>query len=232
VWIVDGGGAFDGRVDVGEAVVAPYLWSLGVRRIEGIVLTHAHPDHAGGLPFLLRAFDVGAFWDGPRPRSDHACGPLDAALARSQATPRAVGRGVRESWDGVSVEVLGPRPGPRPWRVRNDDSVVLRLSLGRVRVLLTGDIEAAGEAALPPGPATVLKVAHHGSRSSSTSSFLDAVRPALAVVSAGRKSPFGHPHPDVLERHRQRRVPLVRTDRHGTVTLSTDGATLAVRTRH
>jgi competence protein ComEC len=229
---VDGGGAFDARFDVGEAVVAPYLWSHGVRRIEGIVLTHAHPDHAGGLPFLLRAFDVGEFWDGPRPRSDRAYAPLDAALAGSGAVARAVHRGVAATWDGVSVDVLGPPPGRRPWRTRNDDSVVLSLGWGRVRVLLTGDVEAAGEASLPAGPVTVLKVPHHGSRSSSTPGLLDGSRPALAIVSVGRNSRFGHPHPEVLERYRARRIPLIRTDQDGTVTVATDGAQLRVETWH
>jgi competence protein ComEC len=232
IWIVDAGGAFDARFDVGEAVVAPYLWSLGVRRIEGMVLTHAHPDHAGGLSFLLRAFAVGEFWDGPRPRSDRAYSPLDEALAAAGTTARAVGAGMSADWDGVAVDVLGPPAGPRPWRTRNDDSVVLRLSYGSIRMLLTGDIESAAEARLLPGPAAVLKVPHHGSRSSSTMTLLGQVRPGLAVVSVGRNSRFGHPHPEVLRRYREGRIQLLRTDHQGTVTLSTDGAGLAVRTWH
>jgi competence protein ComEC len=227
-WLVDAGGSFDGRFDVGEAVVAPYLWSLGVRRVEGIVVTHAHPDHAGGVPFLLRAFDVGEVWEGTRPRRDRGSALLDAALREAEVARRSVGRGVRARWDDVEVEVLGPAGGPPPWRTRNDDSVVLALRLGGVRILLTGDVEGGGEAALAPGPATVLKVAHHGSRSSSTPRFVEEVAPALAMVSVGRRSRFGHPHAEVLERYHRRGTRLFRTDRDGTVTLSTDGTSLAV----
>lgn len=232
VWLVDAGGSFDGRFDVGEAVVAPYLWSLGVRHIEGMVVTHAHPDHAGGVPFLLRAFGVGEVWEGPRPRRDAGYERLDAALRTAGVLRRSVGRGVRAEWDGVAVEVLGPAGGPPPWRTRNDDSVVLSLRLGAVRLLLTGDIEGGAEAALSPGRATVLKVAHHGSRSSSTAAFVAEVAPAVAIVSVGRHSRFGHPHPEVLERYGRRGTRLFRTDRDGTICVSTDGVAVRVSSWH
>jgi competence protein ComEC len=231
-WLVDAGGSFDGGFDVGEAVVAPYLWSLGIRRIEGIVVTHAHPDHAGGVPFLLRAFDVGEVWEGPRPRRDSGYERLDLALRAARVARRSVGRGVRADWDGVAVEVLGPPGGRPPWRTRNDDSLVLALRAGGVRVLLTGDVESGGEAMLRPGRAGVLKVPHHGSRSSSTAAFLDEVAPRVAVVSVGRRSRFGHPHPEVVERYRRRGTRLFRTDRDGTVTVSTDGVALEVSSWH
>jgi competence protein ComEC len=231
-WLVDAAGSFDGRFDVGEAVVAPYLWSLGVRRIEGVVITHAHPDHAGGLPFLLRTFTVGEVWEGVRPRRDAGYERLEQALEDAGVARRSVRQGMRADWDGVAVEVLGPAGGPPPWRTRNDDSVVLALDLRRVRLLLTGDIEARAEAALPEGRATVLKVAHHGSRSSSTPAFLAHVAPAVAIVSVGRQSRFGHPHPEVLERYRSLGIRLLRTDRDGTVTVVTDGTRLEVASWH
>jgi len=231
LWMVDAGGSFDARFDIGEAVVGPYLWSEGWRRIETLVLTHAHPDHVGGAPFLLRAFDLRGTWEGPAPRHDRGYAELDAALRAGGAARRTVARGVREDWDGVAVEVAGPRPPRRPpWTTRNDDSVVLTLRWGKVTFLLTGDIEAAGEDALGGVAAQVLKVPHHGSRSSSSPRFLAAVSPRVALVSVGHANRFGHPHPAVVDRYARAGVWLLRTDEDGTATVSTDGERIFVRT--
>lgn len=230
-WLVDAGGSYDARFDLGEWVVGPYLWSQGVRRIDTLMLTHAHPDHVGGVPFLLGAFDVGEVWEGPAPRRDPVYGALDEVLRASGSRRRAVVRGAHADWDGVAVEVRGPRPPVRPpWRTRNDDSLVLSVHLGEVTFLLTGDIEGAGEEAVGPVRAEVLKVPHHGSRSSSTSTFLATTSPLVAVVSAGFRNRFGHPHPEVLERYRARGIRLYRTDRDGTVSLATDGRRIWLRT--
>lgn len=233
-YVVDAGGSPRGRFDTGERLVAPFLWAAGARRIEAIVVTHAHPDHAGGVPFLLRAFPVGAVWEGPAPRQDRSYRSLDEAVARAGVERRTVARAVRGDWDGVEVTVLGPRRGRAPWRIRNADSVVLALRLGEVRLLLTGDIDASAEAELmleAPGglSAAVMKVPHHGSRGSSRLDFVAAAAPRVAVVSAGSRNPFGHPHPEVLARYRRAGTLLFRTDRDGTVTVSTDGSRLWVR---
>ncbi len=235
-FVVDAGGSPRGRFDLGERVVGPFLWTTGARRLDTIVVTHAHPDHAGGVPFLLRAFGVGEVWEGPAPRTDKAYALLDEAIARARVARRTVVRGAVADWDGVSVEVLGPRPHRPPRSVRNDDSIVLALRFGEVRFLLTGDIEAAAEAELVRGTkagmvlaAAVLKVPHHGSRGSSSAEFVAAVGPVVAVASAGARNPFGHPHPDVLRRYREAGALVLRTDREGTTFVSTDGRRVWVR---
>src|SRR5260221_615883 len=167
-WMVDTGGSFDARFDVGEAVLGPYLWRDGAPVLRGLVLTHAHPDHVGGVPFLLRAFDVREVWGGIAPRHDRAYDELAADIEKARVPRRAVARGVEADWDGVHVGVLGPSPPARPpWRTRNDDSVVLALRYGEIVLLLTGDVEAAGEGALDAPRAFALKGPHLGGRSSS-----------------------------------------------------------------
>ena len=228
--VVDAGAAFEGGLDLGEAVVAPYLWHAGTGRIDHMVLTHPHPDHVGGAPFVARTFDVREVWEGLLPRADRGARASAEALQAAGVARRAVRAGVVEDWDGVRLDVLGPPGGPPPLRTRNDDSVVLRATFGEVAVLLTGDLESAGEGRLRPGPALALKVAHHGSRSSSGPAFLARVAPTVAVVSAGERNPFGHPHPEVLDRCARAGVRVFRTDRDGTVTFSTDGVRAWVRT--
>ena len=137
---------------------------------------------------------------------------------------------MERDWDGVRVRVLGPPgAGPPPRTVRNDDSVVLELRYGAVTLLLAGDLEGTGEARLEAGPVDVLKVAHHGSRSSSTPDFLARTRPRIAVISAGARNPFGHPHPDVVRRFVRAGARLWRTDQDGTVQLTTDGREVWVK---
>jgi competence protein ComEC len=134
-------------------------------------------------------------------------------------------------WEGVRLDVLAPGP-PRLQRrrTRNDDSVVVRAQLGQVAFLLTGDLEAPGERRIADVSADVLKVPHHGSRTSSTPDFIRKVGPRVAVVSVGFHSSFGHPHAEVLERYARAGILLLRTDLDGTVRLATDGQRLWVET--
>jgi competence protein ComEC len=229
--LVDAGGSRDPRFDPGERRVAPELWRRGVRRVDALVVTHAHPDHVGGAPFLLEAFRVAEVWEGPAPLRDPAWRQAEARLAAARPGRRTVARGAGFDWDGARIDVLGPRPPRRPpLRVRNEDSVVLGVAFGDVRFLLTGDVAGEAEEAVQAPSAFVLKVPHHGSRTSSGEALLARAAPRLAVVSAGAHNPFGHPHPDVIERYRRAGALLLRTDRDGTVEVATDGRRVWVRT--
>jgi competence protein ComEC len=158
----------------------------------------------------------------------HLARHAGAAVSRLQAGEEfAVG--------GARLRVLSP---PRPdWerrRVRNDDSVVLEVVYGDVAILLTGDIGAEVERAilsrLTPARIRVLKVGHHGSRTSSSRELLEGWRPTIALVSSGRGNPFGHPAPDVVERLQAVGAAVYRTDRDGQITLTTDGRRARVTT--
>ena len=239
--LIDGGGLAGSEwvggsrsgTDVGEEVVSPYLWSRGLKRLDVVALTHADHDHLDGLNAVFANFRVGELWvgrDDQRPAFQQLL-----AEAHSSAVPVVYqSQGAEHDWHGAQAEVLWP-PGDVTDRLSpNDASLVLRLVDGQVRFLLTGDIEKRTEEKLveenAPIGADFLKSPHHGSKTSSTEPFLAAVAPRIASVSVGEANPFGHPSESVLERYGERGVQLLRTDRDGAITASTDGTTLSVRT--
>ncbi len=178
---------------------------------------------------MLTRFSVGEFWESGRPPPAGAP-ETAAALVRSRAPRRVLAAGQRLWLGRALITVLGPAPGPP--QAANDQSLVLRLDWRGVSVLLPGDLGARGEALLleRAGPLRVsaLKVAHHGSRSSSGAPFLAAARPLVAVVSVGARNPFRHPSTETLGRLEAARVRVYRTDRDGAVILETDGRILRV----
>lgn len=237
--LVDGGGELGNfhsggmraGIDVGEDVVSPYLWSRGIKRIDVVALTHAHEDHLGGLPAIFENFHVGQFWVGRDIRSAEYRNVLAAARAHGVLI-RHLKQGDSFSEDGVTGDVLWPDNLSEGKSAENDDSLVLRLTDGAESLLLTGDIERPSERSILAEDQTVtanfLKVAHHGSKTSTTEPFLDAAHPAFAAISAGRDNIFGHPSPEVVERLEAAGVRVYRTDRDGAITASTDGRTLRV----
>ena len=235
--LVDAGGSLFGRgsFDIGARVLAPALWARGIRTLGTLLLTHADPDHIGGARSVLRAFAPSHVWEGvPVPR--HA--ELEDLLRRARRAGAHVGQ--RETGDefwigGAHIRVL--HPPPPDWerqRVRNDDSVVVHVLYGDVAILLTGDISAAIERTilpqLPLARVRILKVAHHGSRTSTSRELLEHWRPQIAIISCGRGNTFGHPAPEVLERLAAIGTAVYRTDLHGQVTVTTDGTTLDIKT--
>lgn len=216
--------------DAGERRVAPELWQRRLRGLDALVVTHAHEDHLGGARFLLRAFRVAEAWEGPAPVRDPGWRRATAALASAKVVRRSLAAGAALSWEGVRLSVVSPRPPPSPpARVRNEDSLVLELSFGSVRLLLTGDLAGEAERMLAVRSADVLKVPHHGSASSSSPAFVSAVRPRLAIVSCGGSGAFGSARPEVVGRYADAGALVLRTDRDGTVDIATDGSRLWLR---
>jgi competence protein ComEC len=220
--LVDAGRAVHTRridFDAGQRVVLPALAALGVRRLDLVVASHADLDHRGGLVAVLRALPVARVWLPPGGRVDPEFSALrDAAAANgSVVVERAAGEPALRLGE-LCVEALWP-PRRAPTLARNDASLVVRVSVGGRAVLFAGDLEGAGERGLvasgTPLAASVLKLAHHGSRSSSSRRFLQSVQPVFAVVSAPRGGRFGMPHAEVIERLAAAEIPWGWTGRDG-----------------
>ncbi len=220
------------RLEIGADVVSPYLWHRSIRRLDTVVMSHAHEDHAGGLAALIENFRPRELWAGPVPETPLWC-KLRETARRAGTRLVTLRAGSTFDYGGARIEVLAPAADYQPAdRVRDDDSLALRITWGRHSFLFTGDMQPFVEAGLSSGDlrADVLKVAHHGSRRSTTPYFLDAVRPGFALISVGIDNTYGHPHPDVLERLRERGTAVLRTDRLGQITVRSDGRRLTVDT--
>lgn len=233
--LVDGGGTYDGSFDPGERVIEPFLRAHGIVRLDLVALSHPHPDHQGGLHRVLRRFPVAALYtsgdDGRNPdyhllmreaRVAQVPTPIPVAWRRGAFTLEPLGPFTSDHPDGRD-ERIGPTAGVSV----NDASLVLRAAFGGRAVLFTGDIEADGEGELcgrasvgQTVASDVLKVPHHGSRTSSSDELLAAVRPRLAVMSLGWRNRFRFPRPEVVERYRSARIGMLRTDLHGAVTVT------------
>ena len=225
----------DGGPEGSFPVIDHTLTSLGVVGLDVVVASHLHADHIGGLISVVDTYPVGDFYYPPFDADSDTYFRLLDALKESQATVHQPLAGVDTliPWDDqVEVRILSPYD--TIYQDFNDTSYIIRVSYGNTAVLFTGDAtELAEKLALKAQPnhffrADVLKVAHHGSRDATFEKFLDAVSPAIAVISVGKDNDYGHPHDSLLDRLSERGITIYRTDRDGTITLLLDGTRVTV----
>jgi competence protein ComEC len=231
VVVIDAGGFPGSDFDTGAAIVEPFLRTRKIQRVDVVVMSHAHPDHAGGLAHLVRRLAPSELWWSGLGGSGSAWDEILAAL-RETGTPVRLLRAGDTITDYPEIDVVHP---PAAWTTAslNEGSLVIRVRVGHAAMLFTGDAERDAEAAMLMRPdrlgAAVLKVPHHGSRTSSSWPFVTTVDPAVAVMSLGVDNRFGHPAPDVEARYARRGVAVYRTDGCGAITIVPDGDGLRIR---
>jgi competence protein ComEC len=233
--LVDAGGAPGSAFDVGRRVTLPALWAFGVSRLDALVLTHGDPDHVGGAPSIVRALRPREIWDGiPVPGHRPMQTIRDqAARARIRWIERRAGEALTVG--DLDIRVLNP---PEPdWerrRVRNDDSIVLEIRVGDVAFVLPGDVTQAVEpsvtSAFTDASLVIVKAPHHGSAGSSSQAFVAALHPSAVIFSAGKRNPFGHPAPVIVDRYKSAGARVFSTGDDGAVVVETDGHQVVVWT--
>jgi len=220
---------------IGERVVSEYLWARGLDRVDYILATHADADHIDGLNDIVRNFRVRSAIVARNPYDDPGYRRFAETTRQVRVPVERIGAGDTLRFGGVTAEVLWPLPS-RDQRApsRNNDSVVLRFNFGENCILFTGDVEKEAELAmLSEGldlRSDIVKVAHHGSKTSSVDQFVAATRPGIAIISVGRSSIFGHPNKDVVERWRAGGAQVLTTGEKGTISVATDGHCLRLQT--
>jgi competence protein ComEC len=236
--LVDGGGFFHNRFDVGARVVAPFLWKKKIGRVETLVLSHPHPDHLNGLLFIAKHFHVKEVWFSGEKSRMYTYISLLNALKKKGISITASGFGTPpKKMGGVRFEFLYPPPyfqkpkASQRWRSTNNNSLVLKVTMGKKSFLFPGDIEREAEnelVQLAKGQldSSVLLAPHHGSKSSSTIGLLDSIKPEVVVFSAGWGNIYHFPHDTVLRRYKKRDCQIYQTNKHGAVTITTNGNSL------
>ncbi|MDE0634284.1 MAG: DNA internalization-related competence protein ComEC/Rec2 [Candidatus Poribacteria bacterium] len=217
--------------DVGERIIEPYLDAHGIRKLDLVMLTHPDIDHGGGLAYILQNFKVKHLLGIPDRKLDSQIHQRLRSIAKTQDTPYSFPYiGEIKLTPTATLNLLHPIDAASTDLMdtdKNNDSLVLKLSYGEVDILFTGDIEAKAETQLVASRqdlrSEIIKVPHHGSRTSSSTMFIDAVQPRYAIFSLGQRNRFQFPHTEVVARYRERNCVQLRTDQLGAITLKTDG---------
>ncbi|HXT64504.1 MAG TPA: ComEC/Rec2 family competence protein [Pyrinomonadaceae bacterium] len=220
---------------IGEGVVSEFLWSKGLDRVDYLVATHADADHIDGLNDVVRNFKVQGAIVARSPTRDAGFERFARSLNAAHVPMEIIGRSDSIDVGGVTIDVLWPpQTADVDSTYRNNDALLLRVRFGQRVLLFTADIEKEAETAvLKSGVdlhSDIVKVAHHGSRTSSTQGFVAATDPDVAVISVGRTSIFGHPHKEVVERWRASGAQVMTTGEKGTISVVSDGRSIAVST--
>jgi competence protein ComEC len=239
--LIDGGGLYEDRFDIGKNVIAPFLWKKKIRRIDTLVLTHPDPDHLKGLNFIASQFSIGQFWDNGVQAESQPYLQLKKILNEKKIKIQSLHEeSPPQIINGVEMSILNPPAlNGMPKKIQNlwdfnNASLVMKLRFRNISVLLTGDIEKeAEERMVKKGSqirADILKIPHHGSSSSSSPLFLERVKPTHAILSVGERNIGRLPHPGVVKRYLQLGSKVLRTDRDGAITVITDGENIEVKT--
>jgi competence protein ComEC len=240
--LVDGGGFADNSAfDVGEKIVAPLLWRKKIRTVETLILSHPNSDHLNGLIYIARYFNVKNVWTNNESHNTHGYAKFmevieqnNIRLTAFKDLPR------RHRIAGVELDILYPPPeflklkDSQKWRNTNNNSLVVKATLESISFLFPGDIMADAEKELvhlagSNLPSTVLIAPHHGSKTSSSKRFIDAVNPKAVILSSSRNGRFKFPHRTTLKRYNNQGCSIWRTDLNGAIHLSTDGRHLHVK---
>jgi len=238
--LIDGGGLYEDRFDIGKNVIAPFLWKKKIRRIDILVLTHPDPDHFKGLKFIASQFSIGQFWDNSHKGDSESYRQLEETLSSKKIGRLSLNEGSSSQMiNGVEITFLNPpvlnsiqRKGSSLWDL-NNSSLVMKLQFKNVSVLFPGDIGKEAEERMLRKAyllrADILKIPHHGSSSSSSPLFLQRVKPFYAILSVGERNIGRLPHPEVIKRYYQLGSRIFRTDKHGAITVTTDGEKIEVK---